>query len=59
MSFGKRFLITSLIVMVLVGIEFIILPVNLIIQSVALSSTALVVTKIMNKKYPLKKREDS
>jgi hypothetical protein len=59
MSFGKRFLITCLIVMVVMGIEYIFLPDILIIKAVALSSTTIVVTNIINKKYPLKKKEDS
>ena len=58
MSFGKRFLITCLILMVVMGIEYIFLPDILIIKAVALSSTTIVVTNIMNKKYPLKKKED-
>ncbi|KMM38443.1 hypothetical protein AB986_03860 [Alkalihalobacillus macyae] len=59
MSFGKRFLITCLIVMVVMGIEYIILPDILIIKAVALSSTTMVVISIINKKYPLKKKADS
>ena len=59
MSFGKRFLITCLIVMVVMGIEYIILPDILIIKAVALSSTTMVVISIINKKYPLKKKAGS
>ena len=59
MSFGKRFLITCLILMVVMGIEYTFLPDILIIKAVALSSTTIVVTKIINKKYPLNKKEDS
>ncbi len=59
MSFGKRFLIICLISMVLMSIEYIFLPDIIIIKAIALSTTTILVTNIMNKKYPLKNKEGS
>ena len=56
MSAGKRFLITSLIVMVLMSIEYAILPNHVIIKGIALGSTSMLVVNVMNRLYPSKEK---
>ncbi|MDP4549683.1 hypothetical protein Q9251_02160 [Alkalihalobacillus macyae] len=56
MSAGKRFLITWLIIMVLMSIEFAILPNHVIVKGIALASTSMLVVNVMNRLYPSKEK---
>ncbi|MDO6654535.1 hypothetical protein [Anaerobacillus sp. 1_MG-2023] len=56
MSFGKRFLITWLIVMVLMSIEYVFLPDHVIIKGLALGLTTMTVVTVLNKLYPTKEK---
>jgi hypothetical protein len=56
MSAGKRFLLTWLILMVLMSIEYLILPDHVIIKGLALGLTSMTVVTILNKLYPKKEK---
>ncbi|WP_226658947.1 hypothetical protein [Pseudalkalibacillus hwajinpoensis] len=56
MSAGKRFLITWLIIMVLMSIEYAFLPDHVIIKGLALGLTSMTVVTILNRLYPKKEK---
>ena len=58
MSFGKRFLITWLILMILMSIEYLILPDHVLIKGLALGLTSMTVVTVMNRLYPSKEKKN-
>ncbi len=59
MSYGKKFLITWISLMVVMGIEYIFLPDNWLVKGLALGLTSMIIITIIEKKYPSKKNANS